>query len=135
MSLTEMHDAANAFKELSLDGRLNGCIVSLDGWLCRSKVLSASDTMNVGSYFSCHYQSYGVNVQATYDADCWFTLISILCPGGTGDSKAFATSYVHQHVSALPQGLCLAADNAYTLSDTVLIPYCGEEARFFKRCV
>jgi hypothetical protein len=63
MSFSEMHDAANAFKELSLDGRLNGCIGALYGWFCRIKVLSASDTMNMGSYLSSHYQSYGVNVQ------------------------------------------------------------------------
>ncbi len=32
----------------------------------------------------------------TCDADCQFTSISILCPGGTGDSRAFAASYLHQ---------------------------------------
>jgi hypothetical protein len=61
MSLSEMHNAATAFKELSLDGQLNGCIGALDGWLCRIKVPSASETMNVGSYFSGHYQSYGIH--------------------------------------------------------------------------
>ncbi len=70
-------------------------------------------TCNVGSYFSGHYQSYGVNVQATCDAECRFTSISILCPGGTGDSKAFAASYLHQYVSSLPQGIYLVGDNAY----------------------
>jgi hypothetical protein len=45
MCLSEMHDASNKFKEFSLDGRLNGYIGTLDGWLCRIKVPSASDTM------------------------------------------------------------------------------------------
>jgi len=121
----QQHDATNAFKELSLDGQLNGCISALDGWLCRIKVPSASDTMNVASYFSGHYQSYGINVQATCDAACRLTSISVLCPGGTGDSKAFTASFVHQYVSPLLRGFYVAADNAYTLSDTLLIPYCG----------
>jgi hypothetical protein len=125
MSLSDMHYATNSFKELSLDGQLNGCIGALDGWLCRIKVPSASYTMNVASYFSGHYQSYGVNVQATCDAACRFTSISVLCPGGTGDSKAFAASFVQQYVSLLPRGFYMAADNAYALSDTLLIPYCG----------
>jgi hypothetical protein len=125
MFLSNMHNAANSFKELSLDGRLNGCIGALDGWLCRIKVPSASDTMNVASYFSGHYQSYGMNVQATCDAACQFTSISVLCLGGTGYSKAFAASFVQQYVSSLPRGYYMAADNAYTLSDTLLIPYCG----------
>ena len=124
-SLSDMHNAANSFRELSLDGQLNGCIGALDGWLCRIKVPSASDAMNVASYFSGHYQSYGVNVQATCDAACQFTSISVLCPGGTGDSKAFAASFVQQYVSSFPRGFYMAAANAYTLFDTLLIPYCG----------
>jgi hypothetical protein len=54
-----------------------------------------------------------------------FISISVLCPGGTGDSKAFAASFVQQYVSSLPRGFYMAADNAYTLFDTLLIPYCG----------
>ncbi len=124
-TLTEFHDAAFAFQQMSLDGRLNGCIGALDGWLCRIKVPSQSETMNVSSYFSVHYQCYGVNVQATCDANCRFTSISILCPGGSGDSKAFAASSLQQFVSTLPRGFYVVADNAYTLSDTLLIPYSG----------
>ena len=125
LSLSEMKAAANSFKNISLDGRLNGCIGALDGWLCWIKVPSESDTCNVGSYFSGHYQSYGVNKQATCDADCRFTSISILCPGGTGDSKAFAASCLHQYVSSLPRGFYLVGDNAYSLLDTLLVPYSG----------
>jgi hypothetical protein len=125
MSLSDMHNAANSFKEFSLDGRLNGCIGALDGWLGRIRVPSASDTMNVASYFSGHYQSYSVNVQATCDAAYRFTLISVLCPGSAGDSKAFAASFVQQYVSSLLRGFYMVANNAYTLSDTLLIPYCG----------
>jgi hypothetical protein len=125
MTLSELRVAADEFTNISLDGRLNGCVGALDGWLCRIKVPSKAETMNVASYFSGHYQTYGVNVQATCDACGRFTSISILCPGGTGDSKAFAASSLQQYVAGLPQGFYMAADNAYTLSDTLLIPYSG----------
>jgi hypothetical protein len=90
-------------------------------------VPSQKETYNVGSYFSGHYQSYGVNIQATSDCNSRFTSISVLCPGGTGDSKAYAASYLHSYVSNLPFGFYLVADNAYTLSNTLLIPYSGQD--------
>jgi hypothetical protein len=71
MPLTEMHDAAIAFKNVSLDGRLNGWIGALDGSLCWVKVPSACDMMNVGSYLSGHYQSYGVKSTG----NMWCTLL------------------------------------------------------------
>jgi hypothetical protein len=90
-------------------------------------VPSLKETYNVGSYFSGHYQSYGVNVEATCDCNSHFTSISVLCPEGTGDSKAYAASYLHFYVSNLPFVFYLIADNAYTLSDTLLIPYSGQD--------
>jgi hypothetical protein len=43
---------------------------------------------NVGAYFSGHYCTYGVNVQAICDADCCFTFFCIALPGKTNDSVA-----------------------------------------------
>jgi hypothetical protein len=40
-------------------------------------------------------------------------------------SKAFAARYVPQYASALPGGFYMAADNACTLPDRILIAYCG----------
>jgi hypothetical protein len=53
-----------------------------------------------------------------------FHIIFYLMSGGKGDSKAFAAS-LQQYTAGLPQGFYMAADNAYTLSDTLLIPYSG----------
>jgi hypothetical protein len=66
--LEELHNAADEFALLSRDLLLNGCVLDLDGWLCRIKVPSSNETPNVSSYFSGHYQVYGLNVQATCDA-------------------------------------------------------------------
>jgi hypothetical protein len=59
------------------------------------KVPAETDMMNVGLYFSGHYQSYGVNIQVTCDADYWFASISILCTGGIEDSKSRAANFAH----------------------------------------
>ncbi len=50
-----------------------------------------------------------------------------MCPGGTGDSKAFFSSAVYDLVEQLPDGFYVVADNAYTLSCKLLIPYSGKE--------
>jgi hypothetical protein len=51
------------------------------------------------------------------------SVISILCPGGTGDSKALFSSDVNDLVESLPNGFYVVADNAYTLSCKLLIPH------------
>jgi hypothetical protein len=66
-----------------------------------------------------------LNVQATCDAFCRFTSLSVICPGGTSDSKSFYASNVYNLVSQLPDGFFVVGDNAYTLSHTLLIPYSG----------
>jgi len=82
---------------------------------------------NFGSYFSGHYQIYGVKFQATCDCNSHLTSISVLCPGGTGDSKAYAASYLHYYVSNLPSGF-ISLQIMYSLSNTLLVPYSGQDS-------
>jgi hypothetical protein len=108
---------------------LNGCDGALDGWLCRIRVPSSSEVIKVQSYFSGHYQCYGLNVQVTCDASCRFTSLSVLCPGGTPDSKTFYASHTYNSVQDLPDGFFVVGDNAYVLSPMLLIPYSGNEKK------
>ena len=88
-----------------------------------TRVPSANEATRVKDYFSGHY----VNVQATCDASCCFTSLSVLCPGVLGESKAFYPSKTYNLVEQLPEGFYVVADNAYCLSSTLLIPYSGRE--------
>ena len=90
-------------------------------------VPSISEVAKVKSYFSGLYQCYGLNVQATCDAQCRFTSMSVLCPGGTSDSKAFYASHVYNIVQELPGGFFILSDNACMLTSTLLIQYSGKE--------
>jgi len=96
---------------------------------------SPKETPNVSSYFSGHYQCYGVNVQAACDSSSRFTWISIRSPGGTGASQAFYGTSLHSLLSTLPEGYYIVADNAYTLSKSLLVPYSGNDKRFPSRDV
>jgi hypothetical protein len=77
---------------------------ALDRWLCRIQVPPASETMKKLSYFSGHYQCHGLNVQAARDAACRFIFVSIRCPGGTGDSKAFYGTRLAMFLQEIPAG-------------------------------
>jgi hypothetical protein len=127
ITMEELHKSADEFCQCSTGGVLNGCVAALDGWLCRICVPSVRETNRITSYFSGHYQCYGLNVQATCNANCRFTSVSIMCPGGIGDSKVFFSSAVYDLTEQLPDGFYVVADNAYTLSCKLLIPYSGKE--------
>jgi hypothetical protein len=99
--------SASEFECLSSHGVINGCIGAVDGRLCRIQVPSANEVTQVKSYFSGHYQCYGVNVQATCDARCQFLSLSVICPGVTLDSKSFYASNIHNTISQLPAGFLL----------------------------
>ena len=122
-SSSELLSATLDFTELSSHNILNGCAGCLDGWLCGIKVPGAKHTSNIISYFLGHYQCYGLNIQAPCDACCHFTLVSVLSPGGTGDSKAFFGSrLLYDFIQGLPAGFYMIADNAYMLLEHLLIP-------------
>jgi hypothetical protein len=125
VAVDELMTSASEFECLSSHGIINGCIGAEDGWLCRIHVPSANEVTRVKSYFSGHYQCYGLNIQAICDAHCWFTSLSVICPGGTSDSKSFYALNIYNTISQLPACFFVVGDNAYTLSSTLLIPYSG----------
>jgi hypothetical protein len=85
----ELKRVALEFQGKSSFGVTDGCVGALDGWLCCIKVPIGREASNISSYFSGHYQCYGINVQAVSDSRCRFIYLSCRSPGGTGDSRAF----------------------------------------------
>ena len=43
---------------------------------------------NIKSYFSGHYQTYGINIQAACGQNCHFLLVGVSGPGVMGDREA-----------------------------------------------
>jgi hypothetical protein len=63
----EIIKAAEAFKSLSTNPFLVGCVGVMDGLLLRIKITSASKVGHEKSFYSGHYSAYGINVQAVCD--------------------------------------------------------------------
>ncbi len=82
---------------------------------------------NVTSFFSGHYQCYGLNVQAVCDHECRFTYIAIAVPGGQPDITAFRRLGLMDNLRLLPLGFYLIVDNAYPPSEWLLPVFGGAE--------
>jgi hypothetical protein len=70
--LAELQQASEGFQSISTQGVIRGCVGAIDGWLCPIIVPPRAVVGNVRSYFSGHYQRYGVNIQAVVDHLCRF---------------------------------------------------------------
>jgi hypothetical protein len=129
----ELNYVREGFRRISKDGVMNGCIGALDGYLMRITVLSFAECGNVGAYFSGHYCTYGVNVQAMCNADCCFTFFCLAAPGKTDDSIAIRKTSIPSWVQSLPPGFFAASDCAYSISEHMIAPYSGPQ-RYSERC-
>jgi hypothetical protein len=99
----------------------------LDGLLLPIQTPSTTETGHVKSYFSGHYQAYGINVQAACDARCQFVYASLAAPGGTNDIVAFQKTSLFQKINSLPVGKYVIGNNAYVCTENLLTPFSGQQ--------
>jgi hypothetical protein len=95
--------------------------------LLKVKVPTLSEVGNVKSFFSGHYQAYGINVQAICDHRCRFTEVAVVAPGGCNDILAYKKSSLYNSVNMLPIGTFVVGDNAYPCSESLLTPFPGSQ--------
>jgi hypothetical protein len=81
----------------------------------RCRVPTKKEVKNVRSFFSGHYQSYGVNIQAASDHLCRFIHFAFAAPGVTGDRDAIKQCSLHGLIERLPPGICVIGDAACSL--------------------
>jgi hypothetical protein len=87
----------------------------------------ASEVGNVKSFFSGHYQTYGINVQAACDSNCKFVSVNIAAPGGTNNIAAFRKTPLAEIVAnRIPVGKFVIGDNAYTCCEHLQTPFAGK---------
>ena len=54
------------------------------------------------AYFSGHYQTYGINIQAACDHQCRCVYASLAAPGGANDIAVYRKTQFSQMVQNLP---------------------------------
>lgn len=121
----EIGEAIAGFASISTEGIIHNCVGVVDGYLLRIKVPAKREVKNVKSFFSGHYQCYGVNVQAVADHECRFTFIAFSGPGVMGDRDAVNQTSLGELIEGLPFGICVIGDAAYCPTEHLVSVYQG----------
>jgi DDE superfamily endonuclease len=123
----EVKAAIAGFASVSTDGAIHNCAGVVDGYLMRIKVPSKEEVKNVRSFFSGHYQCYGVNIQAAADHHCRFVHFSFAAPGVTGDREAIKQCSLYGLIENLPTGICCIGDAAYQPTEHMVPVFQGTD--------
>ena len=121
-------DCATGFTSISTNHALRDCVAVLDGYHLQTITPSKKEVHNVQSYFSGHYQTYGVNIQATCDHNCHFLFIGITGPGVMDDRKAIHECRLSTLVESTHGVLYCIGDCAYTSVEKLLPIYRSKQA-------
>lgn len=81
------------------------------------------------SFFSGHYKTYGVNVQAAFDYQSRFTYLAVAGPGVMPDREAISQCKLDEYIEQLPGFYCAIGDCAYTATEHCIPIYGGALAQ------
>jgi hypothetical protein len=109
----------------SSQGLMRGCVGAIDGYFVKTdQPCGIADPV---AYYSSHYESFGMNVQAVCNSRLEFIYFSVAAPGRCNDIIASQRCVdLQRRIDNL--GNCfLVGDNAYDLRDQLLIPFSGSQ--------
>jgi DDE superfamily endonuclease len=124
----ELEMAAEGFAGISSNSAIDNCVSVVDGYHLEIITPTKKEVQNVKSFFSGHYQTYGVNVQASCDHHCRFTFLGVAGPGVMGDREAIYQVPLGRMIDALPHVYCVIGDCAYTPTEHLVPIYRGVNA-------
>ena len=126
-SKADCQSIARGFESKSFRGIIKNCVGAIDGWLLPIITPSRLRVGNVRSYFSGHYQCYGINVQAVCDSQCRFTYFALAGPGVMNDNDALHQIDLYEKIVKLAEYgfFCIIADAAYIPTEQIVPIYQG----------
>jgi DDE superfamily endonuclease len=127
--MNEIFEAAEGFQSISTNGAIIYCVGVVDCYHLENNTPSKKDAGNVRNFFSGHFQSYGINVQAVCDHQCCFTYIGVAGPGNMEDRYAFNVNSLGENIESLPGLFCVIGDCAYMPTEHLVPIYRGDYAR------
>ena len=124
-SKEEWETVRRGFLKKSSMGLLPGTVGAIDGFFQQTKAPSVA---NCRSYYSGHYESFGINCQAACDADLKFLFFGVVAAGSTNDSVAYSMAgNLKGTIDNLQLGLYFVGDAAYPVSERLLTPFTGSQ--------
>jgi hypothetical protein len=123
----EIQSAIAGFATISFNGVINNCVGVVDGFLLRTRVPSKREVKNVRSFFSGHYQCYGINCQGVSDSASRFLYFAVAAPGISKDRDAIQHCGLSELIEDLPKGICVIGDTAYEPTEHLVPIYQGQD--------
>jgi DDE superfamily endonuclease len=117
--------AARGFASISQGEAIVNCVGAIDGYLLHTEAPPKSLVENMKSYFSGHYQRYGVNVQACCDHLSRFTYIAVAGPSVMNNNQAINEVDLAALIGNLPFTYCVIGDAAYTATEHLIPMFYG----------
>ena len=108
---------------------MTGCVACIDGFYQCCNRPTKKEVVNGFSYYSGHYESYGLNWQACVQPNLQFMYFGVASPGSMNDniSCTQAEKSLKDALSSLSSGLFGLGNAAYTLTEHLLIPFTGAD--------
>ena len=125
-TVDEMKKVADDFATVSTDSLIRGCVGCIDGFLATTKRPTMKESNNSPrAFYSGHYNTFGLNIQAVCDVRCRFLFFGVVAPGKCGDQVAFERTALFEYTKGLPDGYYIIGDAAYSVGEKVLTPFTG----------
>jgi len=131
-TVEECDHAAQGVRSVSNGEAIDSCVVVIDGYHLEIHAPPKKTARTVRSYFSGHYQSYGLNCQAACDHHSRFNFFGVAGPGVMSDRDAVKQVPLAELIEQLPGLYCAIADCAYTPTEH-MIPVFGGALALQKR--
>ena len=131
-STNKIMESSQKFRAISTDGIMRGCVGAIDGLLAVTIRPSLSESGgNPGAYFSGHYITFGLNVQAVCNHDSHFIFFGVMAPGKCSNQVAFERrTSLPNKIAYFPPGFNLVGDAAYQVSDVMIVPFTGAQREY-----
>jgi hypothetical protein len=124
----ELKQSALGFESVSTNGCITNCVTVIDGYHLAIQTPPKKEAKNVQSFFSGHYQSYGINIQAACDHNCHFHFIGVGGPGVMCDRDAINESGLGELINNFPGMYCAIGDCAYVATEHLVPIFGGAQA-------
>ena len=121
-------DSAAAFSSISTNHVMTECVAVLNSYHMAIATPLKKEVHNVKSYFSGHYQTYGINIQAACNHNCHFLFIGGGWAWHNGDREAVKESGLSE-LEKLPGLLYCIGDCAYIPTEHLIPIYSADNAR------
>ena len=125
-SLNSMKIKAKNYAELGDHNLFRYCVGAIDGLAIKTRTPSRNLFHNTARFISGSKTIVCINMQAECQSDLQFQAVTFKHAGCTNDAVAFETSSLKGLCKSLPFPYHWLGDNAYTLNETMLVPFPGQ---------